>query len=153
MRLWSIHPKYLDTKGLVAVWRESLLARKVLEGKTKGYKHHPQLNRFIDSNNALETINQYLYEIYKESVIRKYNFDKTRIYISKDKIDRICVNSEQINYEFELLKSKLIKRDYKKYLELNSIDDIELNPIFYEIIGKIEKWEKIIPELIDKVKK
>jgi hypothetical protein len=82
MRLWSIHPKYLDTKGLVAVWRESLLARKVLEGKTKGYKHHPQLNRFIDSNNALETINQYLYEIYKESVIRKYNFDKTRIYES-----------------------------------------------------------------------
>lgn len=153
MRLWSIHPKYLDTKGLVAVWRESLLARKVLEGKTKGYKHHPQLNRFIQSNNALEAINQYLYEIYKESVIRKFNFDKTKIYISKDKIDKIRVNSEQTRYEFELLKSKLIKRDYKKYLELNSIDTIELNPIFYEVFGKIEKWEKIIPELIDKVKK
>ena len=59
MRLWSIHPKYLDTKGLVAVWRESLLAKKVLEGKTKGYKNHPQLIRFINSENAIELINTY----------------------------------------------------------------------------------------------
>jgi len=30
MRLWSIHPKYLDRQGLLAVWRESLLAQSVL---------------------------------------------------------------------------------------------------------------------------
>jgi len=38
MRLWTIHPKYLDAKGLVALWRETLLAKHVLEGKTPGYK-------------------------------------------------------------------------------------------------------------------
>lgn len=38
MRLWVSHPKYLDCKGLVALWRESLLARKVLKGKTKGWR-------------------------------------------------------------------------------------------------------------------
>lgn len=37
MRLWSIHPRYLDTKGLVALWRETLLlAQAVLFGNTKG---------------------------------------------------------------------------------------------------------------------
>ncbi len=46
MRLWSLHPKYLDRQGLLAVWREGLLAQKVLQGKTKGYKNHPQLKRF-----------------------------------------------------------------------------------------------------------
>jgi len=30
MRLWTIHPKYLDRQGLLALWREALLAQKVL---------------------------------------------------------------------------------------------------------------------------
>jgi len=25
MRLWTLHPKYLDARGLVALWREGLL--------------------------------------------------------------------------------------------------------------------------------
>ena len=33
-------------QGLVALWREALLARAVLRGKTRGYRHHPQLHRF-----------------------------------------------------------------------------------------------------------
>ena len=49
MRLWSVHPKYLDSKGLVALWREALLAKQVLEGGTKGYRNHPQLDRFKKS--------------------------------------------------------------------------------------------------------
>ena len=55
MRIWSLHPRYLDAKGLVAVWRETLLAKHVLEGKTKGYKNHPQLNRFREVKN-IDTI-------------------------------------------------------------------------------------------------
>ncbi len=56
MRLWSIHPMYLDSKGLVALWREALLAQNVLLEKTKGYKNHPQLIRFRASKNALGAI-------------------------------------------------------------------------------------------------
>jgi hypothetical protein len=29
-RIWSLHPKYLDARGLVALWREGLLAQAVL---------------------------------------------------------------------------------------------------------------------------
>ena len=60
MRLWSIHPKYLDSKGLVAVWREGLLARSVLDGKTKGYKNHPQLIRFKNQKEPLLFLDTYL---------------------------------------------------------------------------------------------
>ena len=151
MRLWSIHPKYLDTKGLVAVWREGLLAKKVLEGKTKGYKNHPQLIRFIDSEIALESINQYLYGIYKESTIRKYNFDKSKLYEINSKRVELTVNTKQIEYEFELLKSKLKKRDLNKYNEMSNITVIELHPIFIRITGDIENWEKIIPEIINNI--
>jgi len=70
MRIWSLHPKYLDTKGLVALWRETLLAQHVLEGKTKGYKNHPQLDRFKRSKKPIEVINQYLAGVYAEALTR-----------------------------------------------------------------------------------
>ena len=148
MRLWSIHPKYLDAKGLVAVWREGLLARKVLEGKTEGYKNHPQLIRFSNSKNASESINQYLYGIYEESLIRKYHFDKSKLYESGSQRAEISVNIKQIEYEIELLKSKLKARDFTKYNEIKNIKIIELHPIFKRTFGDIETWEKVIPEII-----
>ena len=80
MRLWSlIHPKYLDSKGLVALWREGLLAKKVLKGETKGYKNHPQLLRFKNSNDRSRHDNNYLLNVYKESKSRGYNFNKSKI--------------------------------------------------------------------------
>lgn len=36
MRLWSLHPNCLDAQGLVALWREALLAQAVLRGQTRG---------------------------------------------------------------------------------------------------------------------
>ncbi|MGP9584395.1 pyrimidine dimer DNA glycosylase/endonuclease V, partial [Micrococcaceae sp. AOP34-BR2-30] len=30
MRLWSLHPEVLDRQGLIAGWREALLAQAVL---------------------------------------------------------------------------------------------------------------------------
>ena len=79
MRIWSLHPKYLDAKGLVALWRETLLAKHVLEGKTKGYKNHPQLQRFKKAKYPLELINQYLSEVYHEALNRNYNFDNEKL--------------------------------------------------------------------------
>lgn len=60
MRLWSLHPVYLDSKGLVALWREGLLAKKVLQGRTKGYKNHPQLLRFKTLDDSINAISLYL---------------------------------------------------------------------------------------------
>lgn len=142
MRLWSIHPKYLDKMGLLAVWREGLLAKKVLEGKTKGYKNHPQLIRFKNCENPITAINAFLYEIYKESKIRNYKFNEKKITKVKLK-NKIPVTSKQVEFEFKHLLKKLQSRDNEKYFELLKVKKIEVNPIFRIVPGKIEKWEKI----------
>jgi len=124
------------------------LAKKVLEGKTKGYTQHPQLHRFLQSIDPIELINRYLYAIYIESICRHYHFDKSKIEVSKKWKFQIPVNSKQVSYEFELLKSKLIKRDVSKYLQIKNIVDMELNPVFYRVMGEVENWERIIPGLV-----
>lgn len=140
MRIWSIHPKYLDTKGLVALWRETLLAKHVLEGKTKGYKNHPQLSRFKEIENPIEGINQYLTYVYAEAIVRDYNFDKSKI--EWEIIQQILnLNSGQLDFERLHLLNKLKTRDNKKYLELLKIKDPEPNPLFKVKDGGIEQWE------------
>ena len=83
MRIWSLHPKYLDAKGLVALWREALLAQNVLLGKTRGYKNHPQLERFKLYDDSLLAMGFYLKVVYEEAKERGYNFDKHKKYHKK----------------------------------------------------------------------
>jgi len=141
MRIWSIHPKYLDSKGLVALWRETLLAKNVLENKTRGYKNHPQLTRFKESKKATDCINQYLWEIYKEAKKRNYRFNK-------DKIDQnfrpttLTVTTSQLDFEINHLKIKLELRDRDKLGELMAVKNVESHPLFKIIKGEIESWEK-----------
>jgi len=142
MRLWSIHPKYLDTKGLVAVWREALLAQKVLEGKTKGYINHPQLERFKKTGNPILYIGTYLHHIYLEGVRRNYKFDHTKIREYNTKIPKISVTRGQIDYEFNHLLKKLSKRNKTLYLKLKKTKTIRAHPIFYITQGPVEEWEK-----------
>ncbi|NMB66555.1 hypothetical protein GYA25_00635 [Candidatus Woesearchaeota archaeon] len=147
MRLWSFDFKYLDRKGILAVWREALLAKKVLEGKTKGYKNHPQLIRFRNSKNPLKMINLYLYEIYKESLKRNYNFDSSKINLSNKKeferFEKIPLTRNQLIFEFKHLLKKLKTRDKSQYNNLLKIKKINLNNLFYLVKGEIEPWEKI----------
>ena len=129
MRLWIVHPKYLDCKGLVALWRESLLARKVLKGRTMGWRHHPQLNKFRTHNNPPVAVNTYLLYILNESRNRCYKFDKRKIE-KKFTRTRIKVKRKDVMEEFEVLKGKLKVRDPERYIRLLKIRKPELNSIF-----------------------
>ncbi|MDP4282333.1 MAG: pyrimidine dimer DNA glycosylase/endonuclease V [Bacteroidota bacterium] len=142
MRIWSIHPKYLDSKGLVALWREALLAKTVLEGKTTGYRDHPQLDRFKNSKNPLDAINQYLSGIYDESEDRHYNFDSAKFRKPIIPIF-LTVNEGQILFEFEHLLCKLKVRENNLYRKLKETKTIIAHPMFKIIKGEIEYWEKI----------
>jgi len=143
MRIWSLHPKYLDTKGLVALWRETLLAQHVLAGKTKAYKNHPQLIRFKRSENPSDLINQYLAEVYEEATKRGYNFNR-------DKIDwnynpaKIDLTQGQLDYEVLHLLNKLKTRDLIRLKKLKKIEIWDSHPIFNIVPGKIEEWEIIL---------
>lgn len=140
MRIWSLHPAYLDTKGLVALWRETLLAKNVLEGNTKGYKNHPQLIRFKNAENPIQLINQYLSVVFQESLKRGYHFNQ-----DKFKIDfqpqKLTVTQGQLNFEMQHLLKKLKNRDPHKYQEVINEKNRVPHPIFEVIEGTIEVWE------------
>ena len=142
MRLWSLHPKYLDTKGLVALWREGLLARHVLAGKTKGYRNHPQLDRFREQSEPVTAIDTYLVAVYEEACRRGFHFDPDKTG-TPDRQLKIPVSTGQVNYETEHLKKKLADRDPERFTILSKEQRIALHPLFYQIKGGIESWEKI----------
>ena len=145
MRIWSLHPQYLDTKGLLAVWRESLLAKHVLEGKTKGYKNHPQLIRFKQMENPLHAISHYLSKIYKEAESRNYRFDKSKI--GSFQPVKMTVTNGQLAYEREHLLKKLQVRDKMRFMQLRRIKIIEPVSFFNVTEGGIEEWEvRVIKE-------
>lgn len=142
MRIWSIHPKYLDTKGLVALWRETLLAKHVLEGRTKGYRNHPQLERFKNAEKPLDAINQYLAVVYEEAVDRGYNFVRDKINWSFEPL-KMVTTTGQIKFEVQHLLNKLKQRDEAKYSVIIKLKTFDPHPIFETLPGGIERWEKI----------
>jgi hypothetical protein len=142
MRIWSLHPKYLDTKGLVALWRETLLAKNVLEGNTKGYRNHPQLTRFKNSGNALDCINQYLQVVYVESLNRGYGFDRNK-FNAPAQPSTLTVTRGQIEYEKAHLFKKLETRDPERFQLLSHETTLEVHPLFKIVDGGVEEWEII----------
>lgn len=142
MRLWTIHPKYLDGIGLIALWRESLLAQAVLQGKTKGYKNHPQLTRFKNCKNPNNAISRYIETIYKESIARNYNFNASKLSATNEPCILYCTTG-QMEYELNHLKIKLKNRDKIMYESIKHITEPEQNPIFTVINGGIENWERV----------
>ena len=144
MRLWSIHPQYLDRIGLVALWRESLLAQKVLEGRTKGYRHHPQLKRFRDHPHPQQAIAYYLMGVWEEGHRRGYHFNKARIDAGGLlSIPKIPITKGQLRYELQWLCTKVQRRDPYRYQGLLAVDAIECHPSFEVVEGDIETWEKM----------
>ena len=142
MRLWSIHPKYLDPKGLVALWREGLLAQKVLLGQTKGYRQHPQLTRFRACGDPVLAIGAYLAQVASEAARRGYNFDQSKL-VLVGKCGRIAVTSGQMDYEREHLLRKLSERAPDLLASRVSLITFETHPLFHLVPGDIEEWERL----------
>ena len=143
MRLWSVHPKYLDAKGLTAVWREGLLARKVLLGETRGYRSHPQLERFRETASPVGFVDTYLFSICAEALSRSYRFDRTKIGPPSAEAT-LRVTSGQLTYEMEHLRKKLTNRDPSWFDSLCLIAIPEAHPLFEVQTGDIEPWERQI---------
>ncbi|MGQ9787888.1 MAG: pyrimidine dimer DNA glycosylase/endonuclease V [Candidatus Hadarchaeaceae archaeon] len=130
MRLWTVGPEYLDTKGLLALWREALLAQEVLRGRTKGWKTHPQLERFKAHPDPVSAIGFYLYFVYLEGKNRGYRFNKEKIYRRPKKVPAITVSKEWLDEELKQLKKKLRRRNRSKYRALLMAKGVRLHPLF-----------------------
>ncbi len=142
MRLWSFHPQYLDSKGLVALWRESLLAQACLDGKTKGYNNHPQLDRFKQSSHPIRAISTYLHSVANEASKRNYNFNSSKI-LEVAYPDKLTVTKGQLYYEWAHFIKKIQVRDQLLYKQYEGVKQISQHPLFKLLEGDIENWEKI----------
>ena len=141
MRLWSLHPKYLDRQGLLACWREALLAQKVLMGGTRGYRNHPQLSRFRAQPDPMAAIGGYLHCLADQAERRGYHFDRSKV-IAVRRAEKISVNRGQLSYEWNRLRGKIRERDPDWYKLLKSIEHPDPHPSFIIVEGDIEAWEK-----------
>ena len=144
MRLWSLHPSLLDRAGLVALWRESLLAQHVLLGRTKGYRFHPQLERFRQLERPAAGISTYLWGVHDEADKRGYRFDALKIVCKPDEL-LISVSRGQLLYELEHLKRKLRQRDAVRLRLLSVRRNVLAHPMFTVVPGPIEPWERVKP--------
>ena len=142
MRLWSLHPRYLDPVGLVALWREGLLAQKVLLGQTKGYRSHPQLTRFRACGDPVRAIGCYLDEVAQEAARRGYRFDATKI-VTRGPCLQMDVQQGQIEYEWEHLLGKLMGRSPGLYETHKTVTLPAPHPLFTIVPGGMEEWERL----------
>jgi hypothetical protein len=137
VRLWSLHPQYLDARGLVALWREALLAQAVLRGLTRGYRYHPQLLRF----QGVGAIAQYLRGVHAESLARGYDFAAAKI--SRARYDDVIVVPRgQLDYEWQHLLGKLKLRDPARLRQLRLVERPQAHPLFRVVAGPLERWER-----------
>jgi hypothetical protein len=141
MRLWTVHPRFLDPKGLVAAWREALLAQKVLAGATKGYRHHPQLARFQAQTDPLAAIATFLVGLADEAQSRGYHFDASKI-SRRRFIGQIAETSGQLLYEWGHLRAKLRVRAPQMCIQLRNVTMPEPHPLFRMVPGDVRDWER-----------
>ena len=144
MRIWSLHPQYLDAKGLVALWRETLLAQAVLLGRTKGYTRHPQLDRFRAADSPPGLVADYLRVVAAEATQRGYHFDTTRI-AEATAATRLPVTAGQMQCEWRHLLNKLEQRDPLRRERLIAVAAPLPHPLFDVVPGDVEPWEKASP--------
>jgi hypothetical protein len=142
MRLWTVHPRYLDAKGLVAAWREALLAQKVLSGATRGYRHHPQLLRFQACDDPMAVIGVFLYGLSDEAQRRGYAFDVSRITRPRSR-RRIRETRGQLAYEWLHLRRKLRTRAPTVAAAWRAVRQPDPHPLFILVAGTVRDWEKV----------
>ena len=142
MRLWTLHPQYLDAQGLVALWREGLLAQKVLRGRTRGYRHHPQLERFKAQRDPVASIARYLREVQAEAARRGYAFKASKI-ARRNGARAIPETRGQLRHEWEHLLRKLERRAPARFAQVSRVKHPRAHPLFTVKRGRVRDWERL----------
>src|SRR5690242_7468745 len=137
MRLWSLHPRYLDRQGLTAGWREALLAQAVLAGRTKGYTAHPQLQRFRGAGDPTAVVGDYLAAIADEATRRGYRYDRAKVEQRSVEPVTLPVTRGQLDHEWLHLLLKLERRSPDWLRSLAEVQSPEPHPLFRVVPGPV----------------
>jgi hypothetical protein len=141
MRLWSLHPCHLDRQGLLALWREGLLGRAVLLGRTRGYRSHPQLVRFAARHDPVAALDCYLSAVLDEATLRGYRFDAGKLDSRETCRCRARVTTGQLDHEWRHLLAKLAVRDPDRLRAEQDRSPLP-HPCFSVVPGPVESWER-----------
>jgi hypothetical protein len=142
VRLWSVHPQYFDRQALTACWREALLAQAVLAGATRGYRQHPQLERFRTCASPGAAIGAFLSGVVDEAETRRYNFNRAKILVTTETVELIPVTAGQLAYEWSHLMTKLARRSPQLAARWTGLAVPQPHPLFTVIEGAIASWER-----------
>jgi hypothetical protein len=142
VRLWTLHPRYLDPQGLVALWREALLARAVLRDETRGYRQHPQLERFRAHASPRRAIDAYLAAVHDDATARGYAFDRRKIGALR-KVAPITATNGQVQYEWAHLLRKLSVRNPAWFERWRDVEAPACHPLFVSVPGTVAAWERV----------
>jgi hypothetical protein len=115
VRLWSLHPKYLDA---------------------------PQLHRFREHPSPRRAIDAWLAGLHAEATLRGYSFDRSKIG-PLYKLTRIPVTRGQIDYEWRHLKRKLARRSPAQLAKVKLVRRPHCHPLLCARPGPIAAWEKV----------
>jgi hypothetical protein len=125
----------------VALWREALLAKAVLGGRTRGYRHHPQLSRFRSHSNPRSAINAYLRLVCEEAQSRGYSFDRTKVGPVRAAVVLRSTDG-QVGYEWRHLMRKLRERNPELHRKWRKTGNPEPHSLFAVVKGGVEDWER-----------
>jgi hypothetical protein len=140
VRLWTLHPRHLDAAGLVALWREGLLARAVLRGATRGYRNHPQLIRFRETSRPVACLDTYLSIVFDEADRRGYAFDRSKLGRGRVRV-KVTATRDQLDFEWAHLRRKLRTRARKVSAPDRSTSP-SAHPLFQLVRGPVAVWER-----------
>lgn len=143
MRLWTLHPRYLDQQGLVVLWREALLAQKVLQGQTTGYRHHPQLVRFRVMPEPVAVLATYVTVVYEEATRRDYHFAASKIAPERSTATLTATDGQR-RYERRHLRHKLLVRDPARAACYAAVVVPVPHPLFRLVPGPVSAWERVV---------
>ncbi|MDW5563812.1 MAG: pyrimidine dimer DNA glycosylase/endonuclease V [Methanomassiliicoccus sp.] len=147
MRLWSIHPRYLDPPGLGGLWREALLAQGVVAGRTLAYRNHPQTRRLLEQPDPWGAIHDYLIGVWDEAHRRGYAYQRSRI-LPHAGDHPMEVPRGQFEYEAALLRLKLEARSPRYLAGLPRPGDALPHPSIRMVEGGIAWWERPRKEVL-----
>lgn len=150
MRLWSLHPSYLDKQALQVCWADALQAleyykqeRAYMKGITNDLSpyFYPCLDRFRMTGSPIAHITNYLHGLCDESERRNTPFGRAKLPEFTPGL-RLKVTDGQIAREEKLLLLQLNRRKQTQlWMDLFVAEYVQPHPLFEIVSGPVEPWE------------
>jgi hypothetical protein len=111
-------------------------------GDTRGWRNHPQLDRFKDHSETMDAIGFYPLKIREEASFRGHSYDGSKIRRPINRVALTSITTGQLLYEFSLLLERTRLRMPAWHEKLREVYDLpKAYPLFEVVEGDVGRWE------------